>query len=61
MRLYCITVDFTYFLCNAFLARFLFDVHKPFSFLRLDLEFESDQAVGSDWNDNWDNIIKSHN
>ena len=55
------TVDFTYFLCNAFLARFLFNVHKPFSFLRLDLEFESDQAVGSDWNDNWDNIIKSHN
>ena len=45
-------IDFTYFLCNAFLARFLFNVYKPFRFPRLDLEFESDQVVGSHWNDN---------
>ena len=45
-------MNFTYFLGNAFLARFLFNVQKPFSFFWLDFEFESDQVVGSDWDDN---------
>ena len=52
------TLDFTYFLGNAFLARFLFNVQKPDSLFRLDLEFESDQVVWSDWDDNQDISIK---